>query len=168
MNIHPLFVHFPIALLTVYAVAELLRFKRLTSQVWWWNVKALLLGVGLLGGFAALQTGEMAEELIEKSQLVEIHSTYADITVWIFGILAVMYIIAGIRMYRGEYIQNNIMSRIFEFFSRIERVVSRSIPVLAILGLVTLTITGALGAVLVYGTDIDPVVRFVYSMVVGS
>lgn len=67
MNIHPLFVHFPIALLTVYAVAELLRFKRLTSQVWWWNVKTLLLGVGLLGGFATLQTGEIAEELIEKS-----------------------------------------------------------------------------------------------------
>ncbi len=57
-----------------------------------------------------------------------------------------MYIIiAGIHIYRNEYIQKSVISHVFEFLSRIEHALSRGIPVLALLGLVILTITGALG-----------------------
>lgn len=168
MNIHPLFVHFPIALLTLYALAEIFSVKKLKDQMWWWNLKAVLLGVGVLGGFSALQTGEMAEELRERSQLIEVHSTYATITVWIFGVIALMYIIAGIRKYLGSYVQEGTARQIFSFFSRIERIVVYGIPVLAFVGLITLTITGALGGVVVYGPDVDPVVSFIYSIVIGN
>lgn len=168
MNIHPLFVHFPIALLTVYALAEMLWFEKIKNQAWWWNVKALLLGVGTLGGFAALQTGEIAEEIRGGSQLIETHSTYAAATVWIFGILALMYVIAGIRMYFGSYVQAGVSGRIFTFFSTIERVVVRIAPLLACVGLVTLMITGALGGAIVYGPDTDPVVSFIYSVIIGN
>lgn len=168
MNIHPLFVHFPIALLVLYAVLEVLWFKTLKTQSWWWNIKALLLGIGVLGGFAALQTGEMAEELRERSQLIEVHSTYADVTVWIFGALAVMYIVAGIRMYFGSYVQTGVVGRTFTFFSAIERVVVRIVPLLACVGLVTLMVTGALGGAIVYGPDTDPVVSFIYSVIIGN
>lgn len=168
MNIHPLFVHFPIALLTVYVLAEFFSVKKLKDQMWWWNLKAVLLGVGVLGSFSALQTGEMAEELTGRSQLIEVHSTYATITVWIFGVIALVYVITGIRKYLGLYVQEGFTRQIFLFLFSIERVVIYGIPALAFIGLITLTITGALGGALVYGPDVDPVVSFIYSVVIGN
>ena len=35
MNVHPLLIHFPIALLTVYVVMECLRFKKLLAEHSW-------------------------------------------------------------------------------------------------------------------------------------
>ena len=40
MNIHPIFVHFPIALLTLYSLAELIRWRRITELAYWFYVKA--------------------------------------------------------------------------------------------------------------------------------
>ncbi|MEK7110290.1 MAG: hypothetical protein AAB759_00205 [Patescibacteria group bacterium] len=39
MNIHPAFVHFPIALLTIYAVLELARFRFFTARPYWFHLK---------------------------------------------------------------------------------------------------------------------------------
>src|SRR5574343_414907 len=98
MNIHPIFVHFPIALLTVYAVLELIRFNKITNQIYWFYVKASILFTGTIGAFVSLSTGEMAEESVVKElqSLVEVHSTFATISTWIFAFIGIVYMIMWI------------------------------------------------------------------------
>lgn len=38
------------------------------------------------------------------------------------------------------------------------------LPFLALIGLIAITMTGALGGAIVYGPNVDPVVKFVYSL----
>lgn len=82
MNIHPLFVHFPIGILVLYTAFEFARLKFITKQQFYIPLKSIL---AILGTAAAL-------------------------------------------------------------------------------GLVAITITGGLGASIVYGPDVDPVVHFIYSL----
>lgn len=168
MNIHPMFVHFPIALLTVYALAEIIWYKRLVLQEWWWNFKATLLLLGTLGGFAALQTGELAEELRSRSDLIEIHSTYATITIWIFAALLLSYVVKFVRVYMPSVVQSGWKAQVFSVVEPLGVFIEKISLVLAIVGLATLTITGALGGVIVYGPNVDPVVHFIYSIVVNK
>lgn len=167
MNIHPLFVHFPIALLTVYALMEIIWYKKLTTQDWWWKLKAMLLVLGTIGGFLALQTGELAEELRGNNSVIEIHSTYATITVWIFSIILFSYIVTFIEQHLFSAVQPGWQKTTFTFAQRISFFVKKIAPLLAGVGLITLIITGAIGGALVYGPDADPVVHFIYSLVVG-
>ncbi len=91
MNIHPILVHFPIALLTLYAVCELLPLKALTRQTYWFYVKAVLVITGTLGGVAAYLAGEAIEDQFKTaslSSLVETHSTFAITSILIFAILS--------------------------------------------------------------------------------
>ena len=46
MNIHPLLVHFPIALLTIYSLLELVPFKQIYRQSYWFYTKAIILIIG--------------------------------------------------------------------------------------------------------------------------
>jgi len=57
MNVHPIFVHFPIALLTIYALLELIQFKKVTSWNPWFYIKASFVVFGAIGTYAALFTG---------------------------------------------------------------------------------------------------------------
>ena len=166
MNIHPIFVHFPIAFLTVYAVAELLRFKKLTSQQWWWNTKAIMLLVGVLGGIAALITGNMAEAIVGPSALVEMHSTYAFITIVIFAIILFAYKIRACELFLPQFVARPIVTHIFRVVSPIARFIFMIAPALALVGLITVTIAGALGGAIAYGPDVDPVVKVVYSLLI--
>lgn len=165
INVHPIFVHFPIALLTVYTLLEVVRFPIIKRQAWWFYVKSVLLIAGMLGGFAALQTGDLAEEGFRGTPtmtLVRIHSTYAAATMWVYGILALLYVIEWLdRDVTNQSVRNSLT-----ILLRIKNALFRpSILVLAsIVGLVLVTITGALGGALVYGGDVDPVVSFFYHL----
>ena len=64
MNLHPIFVHFPIALLTLYTLCELLRFKKIKDHPAWFYLKAVLIICGTLGAAAALLTGDGAKEAV--------------------------------------------------------------------------------------------------------
>ena len=73
-NIHPLFVHFPIALLFVYSIIKILPLQKWLPNVAWKHIERVLLLVGVLGAFAALSTGEIAEHLTRPNHdLVETH-----------------------------------------------------------------------------------------------
>ncbi|KHO51327.1 MAG: hypothetical protein QT04_C0044G0036 [archaeon GW2011_AR11] len=63
LNIHPIFVHFPIALLSLYAVMVLIRFRKVMGLPYWSYAKAILAIAGTLGAFAALQTGSLVGAL---------------------------------------------------------------------------------------------------------
>lgn len=161
MNIHPIFVHFPLAFLSVYAFFEIVRIKQFTRAQWYLPVKKALLYIGTLTSFLTLQTGEMAEEALGfHSNLVEAHSTWATGSVWIFAILAIAYLIP-------IFETKNWFSRI-RFTSVIAKYIRLYAPVIALIGLIAITIAGALGGAIVYGKNADPIVRIVYNLIIGN
>lgn len=169
MDIHPIFVHFPIALLTIYAIAELIRFRKLINTIYWFYVKAILVIVGTLSAFLALNTGEGAEDSVSRSlrPLVEMHSSFASVSTWIFGIIAIIYLISWIN--KSEFNQRIQVSSIGNQWNKVVVIVNRIlnssfIILLALIGLVLITITGGLGGAIVYGPDIDPIVNFIYHL----
>jgi uncharacterized membrane protein len=177
MNIHPLFVHFPIALLALYSVLELSVgfIPALSRQTWILPVKAFLLFTGVLAAFAALVTGGIAEELIEGSvsdSLIETHSLFAGATTVLYLALAVMYLIRVFdRKGWGNYIagMNSPFIRIWSIKRYLAHLVLDTwfLPVLSLLALMGMVVTGALGAAIVYGPDVDPFVSFIYRLLLA-
>lgn len=178
MNLHPIFVHFPVALLTLYALMELARFNFLLKRPYWFYAKALFLIAGGLGALAALYTGDMAKFAVRSgdfhpaianfNQVVRVHENFADFSVAIFGILAASYLILwmrreGFALWLG---QRAALQKVWGwlvafagFFAE-----SRFVIVMALAGLVCITITGGLGGVMVYGPTADPFFAFVYKI----
>lgn len=167
MNIHPVFVHFPIAFLTIYAIAELFRFKKLKELSWFFPAKFVLLLVGTIGAFFALGTGEFGEaEFSSARAIIHVHEDAATVATTIFCILLASYLIAGIDSKWGTRIATAPYGKVWSAVSGIFRVVFSApiVVALALAGLVAITVTGALGGAIVYGPDADPVVSFVYSL----
>jgi uncharacterized membrane protein len=174
MNIHPIFVHFPIALLTVYAILELIRFKKITDQTWFEYVKGSFVIIGALSSSLALQTGELAEELYEKnnevSNLIETHANWAGFASYLFAILAVLYAIHFvIKSPLHIKIQNTFVKPFWLFIVSISETLFKTVwfmMIASFVGIIAITITGALGGAIVYGPDVDPVVKIIYSLLV--
>lgn len=170
MNIHPIFVHFPIALLSIYTLMEIVNLKILRTQHWWFHTKAVLLFLGTIGGGVALLTGKMAEDAYRGTPtmaLVHLHSTYAQLTVWVFGVLSALYIIAWLHQELNIEKLPDIIQTIGNILIHVETALFRSallIPA-SIIGLALIIITGALGGALVYGPDVDPIVSAIYHLV---
>lgn len=159
MNIHPIFVHFPIALLVIYAVFELIRFKKISQQPYWFNIKAILLILGTVIGYATLQTGDMATELItDKSlrPLIHVHEFWAQLSILIFSALSAGYLIAWVKKYRN----------IWKPLVWLQSLVTETplVSLLALAGLIALFITGALGGMIVYGHQSDFLTNWVYNL----
>lgn len=164
MNIHPLFVHFPIALLAVYAVLELIRIKKIKDFTAWIYIKASFLFVGVAGALASLETGESAAEFHrDQSELVRMHETFSQLTTAIFLILGIRYFFVVVDKLFGEKIRS---SKYQKFWSNslifVTKIFSGWLLVaLALVGVTGLVITGALGGTIVYGPDMDPITTFV-------
>ena len=179
MNIHPLFVHFPIGLLVVYSLLELGGYllPALRRQVWVFPVKVFLLFGGVLAAFAALVTGGLAKELIETAGadpnlvIVEVHSSFAVATTLLYLLIAVAYLIriADTRWGNCDADPNGFFMRLWGFKKWLAHLILDTplLPALALLALVGMTVTGALGAAIVYGPDIDPFVSFIYHLFVA-
>ncbi len=160
-NIHPLFVHFPIALLFVYSIIKILPVQKWLPNIAWRDIEKLLLTFGILGAFAALTTGETAEHIFQPDRaLVEAHSTFAALATWIYAALLIGIVIG--------------MARLHTFFAKLPKTLQMFLikleallthktfsAVLAFLGLITIAVTGLLGGVMVYGADADPAARVV-------
>ncbi len=170
MNIHPIFVHFPIALMTVYAIAELIRFRKLTEAAYWFYVKAVLVIGGTVSAFLALNTGESAEQLLDHSlrPLINMHADFADASTLIFGLIAAIYLIVWVS--KSEFNKKLSDSQIGPLWTKlstfINSILNMSIImiVLALIGLIAITITGGLGGAIVYGPNVDPIVGFIYHL----
>lgn len=165
-NLHPLLVHFPIALLTLYAVLECLRIPRLQQAAATFYIKAVLVIIGFVSSIVTYLSGEAIEEMFRGNaridRLIEAHSSFALATVIVFGILAIAYKIQWIKRdtkitwLQKLYPISDILLKPFV-----------CIP-LALLGLGLVTVTGALGGSIVYGPNIDPFVSFIYGLIVSQ
>ncbi len=171
-NIHPLLVHFPVALLSFYAVLEIISFKKVRSIFWIFYVKAVLVIGGFIGGLLASSSGEAIEHNFPmKENLIEIHSFWAGTTNVIFGIIAVVYLIVWIHKSNIiKLLPETVMGKIWRMKVMVaEKILyARSMMlILAMAGIIAVTITGALGASIVYGPEIDPIVKFIYTKLIG-
>lgn len=176
MNIHPAFVHFPIALLTLYAIFEVVGFGRLRRYAAWFYIKLTLVVSGFLFALLTLQTGELAEQNISRTSsiraIVNQHSQWANITVFIFGILAAIYLIIWVKDYPEcdrvykKLRDHRFTSKIWKVLALVASRIYHSplVWILALMGAVAITITGALGGSIVYGPHADPIVELVYKV----
>lgn len=167
MNLHPLVVHFPVALLTLYAVFEVLPMDRWYSQVGWQDIKAILVSVGGIGILAALVTGQMAEHsLLARSagQILGYHKIFAGASAAVFGIIAAAYVIRWMIERHGHFLRR-VSLPMWPLRKFADIILDRRvIIVLAILGFAVLFLTGIFGEMIVYGPQNDPFSRWVYAL----
>lgn len=175
MNIHPLFVHFPIGLLVTYSILELIALisPAARRQSWLFSVKAFLLFVGVGFAFVALVTGGMAEELVAganpRSFIIEVHEPFAVGATFTYLVLALAYLVRIFdQMGWGARIAGT--NAFFVRMWNIKKILAHAVldtwlaPLLALFALCLIIVTGSLGAALVYGPNIDPFVSFIYHL----
>ncbi len=164
LNIHPIFVHFPIALLMVYSVMEILRFKLVEKIILnqaFFYVKASFVIIGALMSYPTLVTGFIARKIVggEGNLLISTHAIFALATVFIFSILAVGYTVSWLK---------KLNLNVWPWLSRIQVFIVETnfVLLLAVLGALALFITGALGGAIVYGPTADPASNFIYNLLI--
>ncbi len=166
MNIHPIFVHFPIALLSIYAFFEVVRIKSWQQSAWIKPVKTILVSIGVIFAYISLSTGETAEHLLSDDRLlalVEKHSFFASATTYLFLVPALAYCF-------GLILSSSFATKIPVVITRLMTWYSTKIAIApvriacAILGTIAVLIVGALGGAIVYGPATDPIVWFVYNL----
>ncbi len=163
-NLHPLFVHFPVAMLFVYSIIKILPAERWFPTVAWKHIERALLVFGVAGAFLALATGDTAEHLSTASRpLIEMHSTFAGLATALYGALLAGEILNVINPKLLPKIKNKTL---VSFLSWLEKILTNKIfsVVLAVLALVAITVTGLLGGVIVYGVSADPMAGIVVKM----
>ena len=163
-NIHPIFVHFPIALLFIYSIIKILPLKKYFPKVTWNYFEFILLLIGVCGAFIASSTGEAAEDLIKANkQLVEMHSTFASISTTIFGLLLLGEILI---ILTPKLFPKFNLPKTSELVLFVQKILTHKIVVilLAFLGLISITITGLLGGVIVYGPNADPIAGIILKL----
>lgn len=90
--LHPMVVHFPIALLLASTLFDALAFRWRSQQ--FRDTSLSLLVLGILAAGVAVITGHVAEEAVERSgipkQAIEIHEELGGSVFWVFlGLLGV-------------------------------------------------------------------------------
>ncbi len=163
-NIHPIFVHFPIALLFIYSIIKIFPFKKWFPKISWKGTELLLLVIGVIGAFIASSTGETAEHLINKNhQLIGIHSTFAGISTFLYSLLLIGEIFFLIN---PTIIPKLNLPKITNFFMFIQKILTSNAfsITIAFLGLIAISITGLLGGIIVYGITADPIAPMIIKL----
>ncbi len=169
MNIHPVLVHFPVAFLTVYALLELVPFKKITKQPYWFYVKFYVLFFGVIGAGAAILAGQAIENNFGPSQLVSLHSKINETASFLFGLLLVAYLVEWITRERKEHMIQRIVGPLWKFFLWIRNLLY---PVavriaISIIALFLITLGAALGGLIAFGPSLDPFTGFLNSFLLS-
>ncbi len=143
--IHPLFVHFPIALLLIGSLVLIVRrtnlFAAYTPQLHF--TALLMLTLGTLGAWAAVITGEMAYKVVGRTlcdpRVVHAHESFAKITALLFTAITLIEF-ANSKYKKGYFLKKKNLRKILGILT----------IVLALSGIATISYVGHLGGKLVY------------------
>jgi len=148
-ELHPKVVHFPVALLLVYALLELIGavFKKSTFT----NAAFIVLIIGFIGTIAAMVTGEQAAHLAEEWDeigllndaimpygAIDKHEDWASITLWYFLFVVIL---------RSLFVINFVVKKKYENYFNSVRY---GFAVLSLVGCFFIYETGERGGELVY------------------
>ncbi len=167
MNIHPVVVHFPVALLTLYSLLEIatLFWRQRTKKLQ--QTKIFLLLVWTVGTFFALQSGEMAQDYlgIKNSDLIHTHEEYAEMTYSTYIGISIYYLLI---IAKNNWLQRFLPQKRQEIVTKIlDRAYRRYFLILAATAwLILLTITWALWWAISQWPDADPMVQFIYNLLI--
>ncbi len=135
--IHPILVHFPVALLTAYVIAAVSAY--FFRSDWLEKTAGFLLLLGVIAALAAVTTGKIAESAIAPpaASVGEMHETFATLTTVLFSALFMLQL----RMRNSG-----------------NRTLKTVLIALSLVGLVLLILTAYYGGRLVYdfGTGVQP------------
>ncbi len=178
MNLHPLLVHFPIALWTTYAFLEVatLWWRRDDSRLQW--LKGVLVIAGSVLAVPTILFGVYAEELLEGragerlASLIEAHEEMAIATFVLFALVALAYAFflthnsQRVALFLSRWGWGVYVQRVYDWkvFLAQRIVTGWWIKLLAAVGLLSLVVAGALGAAVAHGPDADAVVRLVVDL----
>jgi uncharacterized membrane protein len=161
-NLHPIIVHFPIAFLFVYSTIKILPVSKWLPKVSWGQIERMLLTIGVIGAFASLATGETAQHMTRPDrQLVNMHSAFAVLSVWIYCILLAGEVVA---LFNQKYLGLiKLDERLVKLLKFLESILYHDAfaKILAALGFIAIFLTGLLGGVMVYGLTADPLAGIV-------
>jgi uncharacterized membrane protein len=156
-NFHLILVHFPIALLTVYGILEIIPLRRFREWMPAFYIKGSLAIIGTITAYAALGSGGLIEDQFRSARnIVEAHSNMATLATGIFTLIAIVYLIAWLGRVRNYFPQ---------LANRAENLLrSPILPMAALLGLIAITLTGALGGAIAFGPSADPWTPYVLKL----
>lgn len=155
-NIHPIFVHFPIAFLFLYSIIKIIPFYKWFPKIAWRDIKLILLVVGVMGAFIANSTGEIAEHLVRPDHdIVEMHALFASMSTWFYGLL----LLGELVIFINPFVLKLNLPKTSGLLIFIQNILTHKIisTALALLGFIAISITGLLGGVMVFGTTADPI-----------
>ncbi len=163
-NIHPIFVHFPIAFLMLYSLIKILPLQKWISSISLKVVERILLTAGILGGLLALQTGEIAENLTNQNHdILEMHEFFASLSVRVYGVI----LLGELMVIFGSFVNSKIQNKTaLDIYGTLVTLLTNKylVIILAVVGVVAIALTGLLGGVMVYGTSADPLAEPILSL----
>ncbi len=145
-ELHPAFVHFPIALLLIYTILILFPISRLAPRVAWDQILEFLLYAGTVSLAPTVLSGLMIGGLAGGPPVLALHRTVGLIVAGIFVMASLFSLLRHMRP-----------GQTHEISLFLERC-------LAALGFLGLFVQGALGGAMVYGFTADPVISFVTAL----
>ena len=164
-NLHPIIVHFPIALLFLYSLINIIPTHSWFPKITWKPIERFLLVVGTIGIFLAKSSGEMAENLTQSpSDIVKMHEVFANATTWFYIALVVIeFLPVVIHFMKKRKIGSE---KIHTVLNNISNYISKKwlIVLLSLLGLLALFVTGLLGGAIVYGSTADPLAPIILKL----
>jgi len=165
INVHPLLVHFPIAFFSLYGALELLSIlKKFKKQDYMFYLKATLVILGCFGALFAAIAGKLIEhQFAYRKELINVHSTINELASVVFVLIAFAYLISWFKKSNISFLKLGILWKISMYW---EKIVLNTplIYLLTVVGLILITIGGALGGAIAFGPRVDPVSSFVYSL----